>query len=64
MIRSATDTLVNAMEEFGRAEPNECMIIWTDQSGDICWSTTTDSPVTKLGMLEMVKTMITNKIGE
>lgn len=46
------------MEEFGRAEPLDCMIIWTDQSGDICWSSTTDSRVIRLGMIEMVKTLI------
>ena len=58
MAQSATDTLVNAMEEFGRAEPKECMIIWTDSEGDICWSSTTDALTVKLGMIELVKAMI------
>lgn len=64
MTRTPTDTLMTAMEEFGRAEPLDCMIIWTDQSGDICWSSTTDSRVTRLGMIEMVKTLIVKGIED
>jgi hypothetical protein len=58
MIRTATQTLMDAMEEFGCAEPNDCMIIWTDSQGDICWSTTSDALTVKLGMIETVKAMI------
>lgn len=64
MTRTPTDTLMAAMEEFGRAEPLDCMIIWTDQSGDICWSSTTDSRVIRLGMIEMVKTLIVKGIED
>lgn len=64
MTRTPTDTLMSAMEEFGCAEPLDCMIIWTDQSGDICWSSTTDSRVIRLGMIEMVKTLIVKGIED
>lgn len=64
MRRSATDTLMSAMEDFGESEPKECMVIWTDEGGDICWSSTTDSQAMKLGMLEMVKQLVIGRIGE
>jgi hypothetical protein len=63
-MRTATETLVNTMEEFGRAEPEDCIIIWTDANGDICWSSTTNSKVIRLGMIETVKALILSKVDE
>ena len=56
--RSATETLVAVMEDFGEIEPKEVLVIYTNESGDICWSTTTDSLVVKLGLLEACKQCI------
>ena len=61
-VRSATETLMAAAETFGESEPKECIIIWTDEGGDICWSSSTDSQTAKLGMLEMVKQIIIHRI--
>jgi hypothetical protein len=67
MKRTATDTLIHIMEEFGKAEPHDCIVIWTDEEGDICWSSSTDSYCTKIGLLETAKLAIANqfaKLGE
>ncbi|HEX5234149.1 MAG TPA: hypothetical protein VFW25_02335 [Silvibacterium sp.] len=58
MKRSSTDTLMSVMETFGQSEPNECIVVWTNEDGDICCSATTDSRSVKLGMLEMMKQLI------
>jgi hypothetical protein len=62
MTRSPTETVMAAMETFGEIEPKECIIIWTDESGDICWSSTTDSQVVRLGMIELLKTILTKRV--
>jgi len=49
--RSATETLMTAMEEFDKHEPKECLIIFTDEAGDLVWNSTSDSIVVKLGWL-------------
>lgn len=53
--RSATETLVKCMEAFGEAEPKNAIVIWTDEAGDINWSSTSDSVSEKVGLLEFVK---------
>lgn len=64
-IRTATETLVACMEEFGVSEPKDCLVIYTNEAGDLCWSTTTDSTVVKFGLLEACKQfMIANIKGE
>lgn len=62
MSRTATETVMSAMEQFGEIEPKDCLIIWTDESGDICWSCTTDSQVVRLGMIEFMKTILMKKV--
>lgn len=56
--RTATETLVSVMEDFGDAEPKECIVIYTNEAGDLCWSTTSDSMTIKLGLLEACKQFI------
>lgn len=60
--RTATQTVLSAMETFGEVEPKDCIIIWTDESGDICWACTTDSQVVRLGMIEFMKAILVKKV--
>lgn len=62
MSRTPTETILAVMEEFGQIEPRDCMVIWTDEGGDICWSCSTDSQAIKMGMVEMVKSLIVKQI--
>lgn len=64
IIRTATETLLSCMEDFGESEPKECMVIYTNENGDMCFSSTTDSLVIKLGLLELSKQYILKKIAE
>lgn len=64
MTRTATETVMSALETFGEAEPTECMVIWTDEAGDICWSANTDSQVVRLGMIEFVRTVLKKRVDE
>lgn len=61
-MRSATETVMKAMECFGQAEPEDCLIVWTDESGDLCWSCTTDSIVTKIGLVESMRTILKKQL--
>lgn len=53
MKRSATETLVAAMEEVEDA--TECLVIMTTQDGQILTLGTTDQRVVRLGMIEAAK---------
>jgi len=58
--RSPTETLVKAMEEVGAAV--ECLIIMTDSNGDIITLGSTDVLSTRLGLLEMTKSLMLKDI--
>jgi hypothetical protein len=60
MKRSPTETLVKAMEEVGEAV--ECLIIMTDSNGDIITLGSTDVLSTRLGLLEIAKTLMLKDI--
>jgi len=60
--RSPTETLVYALEEFGKAEPLDVLVIWIDENGEICWSQSTRSRAIALGMLEMVREIAVHDI--
>lgn len=60
--RTPTDTLLAALEEFGRDEPVEVLVIFTTQAGDICNMSSTNSLSTKLGMLKTVEIFVTRDI--
>lgn len=62
MIRTATETLMSAMTEFGQTEPRDCIVIWTNEAGDICWSSSTDSQLIKIGMVEMLRTILKKRV--
>ena len=58
--RTPTETLVKAMEEVGDAI--ECMVIMTDANGDIITLASTNVLSTRLGILEMAKTLTVKDI--
>jgi hypothetical protein len=61
--RSPTETLLAALEEFGKDEPSEVMVIFTTQGGDICDMSSTDTLSVKLGMLETVAVFVRQEIA-
>jgi len=58
--RTPTETLVTALEEVGDAV--ECLVIMTDAGGDILTMASTDVLSTRLGLLEMAKTLTVKDI--
>lgn len=64
MLRTPTETLMTAMDRFGEAEPKECLIVWTDESGDVCWSSSTDSLVAKKGLVDYMWTIFDEQVRE
>ena len=55
--RSANDTIIRAMEEFGISEPKAIVIIHTDESGELVINGNTGKCLA-LGMIETAKHMI------
>ncbi len=62
--RTPTETLMRCLEEFGECEAVNCMVIWTDVAGDIAWSSSTDSQVSRFGMVEFVKQILIKNMGD
>jgi hypothetical protein len=60
--RTPTDTLVRCLKEFGKVEPVNVLVIWTDVAGDISWSSSTDSQVIRFGMIEFVKQLLVEQL--
>jgi len=50
-----TQLLVSCMEDFGRCEPTDALVIYINESGQICWNTSNKSLVVSLGMIELTK---------
>jgi hypothetical protein len=61
--RTPTETLMAALEEFGKDEPAEVLVIFTTQAGDICNMSSTDTLSIKLGMLETVCVFVRQDIA-
>jgi hypothetical protein len=60
--RSPTETLVWCLEDFGNAEPQRALVIWTNAAGDLCWSSSGPYNFTHIiGMLECVKAKVLAK---
>jgi hypothetical protein len=53
--KTPTATLMGVMEEFGKSEPIDVVVLWIDESGEFCWSQSTRSRSILLGLIEMVK---------
>jgi len=62
--RTSTETLVSAMEDMGTSEARDCLVIYTNQNGDLCWSCTSDSFTVKFGLLEACKQAMVQKFRE
>ena len=62
-IRTGTETLLACMEEFGTSEPKDLLVIYTNEAGELCWSCSTDSVTTKLGLLEACKQFMIQKLN-
>jgi hypothetical protein len=63
--RSPTETLVWCLEDFGASEPERVLVIWVNESGELCWSSSGPYKYTHiLGMLECVKLMVQDKFRE
>lgn len=64
-IRTPTDTLMKCMEEFGDAEPQRVIVVWTNDAGDLCWSVSGPYNFTHIiGMLECAKAKVMEKFIE
>jgi hypothetical protein len=55
---------MSAMERFSEAEPKDCLIIWTDEAGDVCWSSSTDALTVKIGLVGYVATVLDEQVRE
>lgn len=63
--RTPTETLVHCLEDFGQSEPLKCIVIYTNESGDICWSSSGPYNFSQIiGMLECVKARVMKKFLE
>jgi hypothetical protein len=62
IIRTPTETIVAAMEEAETAK--ECLVIMTDKDGSIITLGSTSVLSTRLGLLEMAKTLILSDVVE
>ena len=63
--RSPSETLMTCLEEFGKAEPTRVMVIWTDETGDLCWSTSSPRLLSQMiGILECAKAALTREFLE
>lgn len=60
IIRTPTETIVAAMEEAETAK--ECLVIMTSEDGSIITLGSTSVLSTRLGLLEMAKTLILKDI--
>jgi len=62
--RSASETVIKVLEEFGNSEPKYLICIWVDESDDVCISRTQITNVTmQLGLIESAKMMIGGYLG-
>jgi hypothetical protein len=53
--RTPTDTLMEALEAFGEDEPRDVIVLYTTQTGDLVWHSSTSITSIKVGMLETAK---------
>ena len=53
--RTPTDTLMAAMQSFSEDEPEDCIVVYTSQAGDLLYLSSTDSTSRKVGLLEAAK---------
>lgn len=55
-VRTPSETLVSALEDFGQSEPKNVIVIWINEDGDLNWSKSAPLGFSEtVGMLECVK---------
>lgn len=53
--RTPTETLMHCLEDFGEAEPERVIVVYTNDHGELCWSLSGPRVMTHIiGMLECV----------
>ena len=62
--RSGTETLISSLEDFGKSEPRDCIVIYTNDEGDLCWNCTSDSFTVKIGLVEAARTAIKKRFTQ
>ena len=63
--RSPTETLMWCLEDFGKSEPDRALVIWMNEEGDLCWSSSGPYKYTQIiGMLECVKAIVMEKFKQ
>ena len=62
--RTASELLIHCLEDFGNDEPEHALVIYTTKSGDIAWSSTSTHVSQRLGMVEMVRTLMKKKLTD
>ena len=64
-LRSPTETLLHALEDFGASEPTRAMVLWVNEAGDLVWMVSGPSSFTHvIGMLECCKAKVMEKFLE
>lgn len=61
-VPTPSQLLISCMEDFGRSEPTVAIVVYLNQAGDICWRSSTDHTTTCIGMLELTKVLIIEKL--
>lgn len=56
--QTASELLIEVLEDFGKDEPDIAMVIWTTKSGDLAWSANTKNLSVRVGLLESTKHFI------
>ena len=56
-IKSPSEILIRVLEDFGRSEPDEVMVIYTNQDGHLMVVAPPDS-AKSIGMMEIAKAMM------
>jgi len=62
--RTPTELVMHVLEDFGECEAKEAIVIWTDRSGGLNWSATTDSLTARIGMIELTKAYMLRRLPE
>jgi hypothetical protein len=56
--KSASDTLMRAMERFGESEPKFAIVIFINEADELHWLRSDTSATTTVGVLESIKAQV------
>lgn len=57
---TASEVVIKALEDFGISEPETVLILFTNEAGNICCRSNTDSTCMKVGMLRYAERILLN----